>query len=152
MSTLWFENMMIAELGQEGNRPTLHSSYGPTGYYNELSNGVNFSWYNMDGGSLFGGGGTFYQSYYNGLYVNGIAFIQFLDNPHVDQHQILTKYSTIEYKSRAGKDSDTKVTVPIEPIPFLLNPIITGIRLVTDQPTEFTDYILRVYVIPGTLI
>lgn len=156
-NTMVFGSLAVAELGYNDHRPTLFASYGPTGTYNDIKDGNNFPWY-VNGENAFSssGFGMFSASYYNGLTINGIGFVQFLPNisgSGYNDEKIYLQYSSISYIPRAGKinqNADEAIAVSLDKLTFLTNSTIVGIRLVTDSPMQFNNYLLRIYGIPET--
>lgn len=156
-NTMVFGNLVVAELGYDDYRPTLFASYGPTGTYNDIKDGNNFPWY-INGKNAFSGSnfGMFSASYYDGLTINGAGFVQFLPNmpgSGYDNEKIYLQYSEISYIPRAGKitqNADEAITVSLDKLTVLINSTIVGIRLVTDSPMQFNNYLLRIYGIPET--
>lgn len=150
-----FGNIVVAELGREGNRPTLFSSNGPTGTYNDIRDSNRFPWY-VNGvlAHQYANFGMFSPSYYTGLTITGVGFIQFIPDVKGNfDKDIYLQYSSISYIPRTGKISqneDEAITVSLDKLTFLSNSIIVGISLVTDSPIQFDNYVLRIYAIPGT--
>lgn len=150
-----FGNIVVAELGRDGNRPTLFASYGPTGTYNDIRDSNNFPWY-INGNYVHTNSnfGMFSPSYYEGLTIRGVGFIQFIPDVRAAFNtDIYLQYSSISYIPKTGKinqNADEAVTVSLDKLTFLVNSTIVGIRLVTDSPMQFDNYVLRIYAIPGT--
>ena len=150
-NTFGFNNMIVAECGIAGQKTPLMCTYMSAGFYNDLKNRV---WY-ANGEDLHHNNpwpNILIQSYYNGIIINGLAYIQFIPGESNGGATISSKLSTIEYTPFRNMSSVTEESTrrSLMDMSFIESPMITGIRLTGTANDQFNNYILRVYVIPGT--
>ena len=150
-NTFGFDNMFVAEYGIAGQKTPLMCSYISAGLYNDLKNGT---WY-ANGENLHQNNpwpNILIPSYYSGIIINGLAYIQFIPGESNGGATISSELSTIEYTPFRNMSSVTEASTrrSLRDMSFIESPIITGIRLTGTANDQFNNYILRVYVIPGT--